>query len=118
MTDIWRSFVAQRIAWENNWSLLFVSPTVWQERNVHRMMRDFEEEIAGYLHNRAICESLEALNLQAGSDQLGNNLLMCYENLVRHKYVGEQELSLVEAWLADLQSLDLAHDTAAKAARA
>ena len=28
MTDIWRSFVAQRIAWENGWRLLFHEPTI------------------------------------------------------------------------------------------
>ena len=41
MTDIWRSFVAQRIAWENGWRLLFHGPTMEQERNVHDLMKDF-----------------------------------------------------------------------------
>ena len=36
MTDIWRSFVAQRIAWENGWQLLFHGPTMEQERNEPR----------------------------------------------------------------------------------
>jgi hypothetical protein len=30
MTDIWRSFVAQRIAWENGWAVLFKSPDVYR----------------------------------------------------------------------------------------
>ena len=47
MTDIWRSFVAQRIAWTNNWSVLFDEPTVWQERNEHDLMRDFRDEVPG-----------------------------------------------------------------------
>ena len=54
MTDIWRSFVAQRIAWENGWSILFHNATVFQERNEHSLIRDFEEEIPGYLNNRAM----------------------------------------------------------------
>lgn len=105
MTDIWRSFVAQRIAWENGWSLLFESPTVWQERNDHRLMRDFEEEVPGYLQNRIICDRLGALSLSAGQERLGDNLLICYEELVRHKIIGEAEIPLVQAWLADLADL-------------
>ena len=35
MTDIWRSFIAQRIAWANGWSILFHEPTVFQIRNSH-----------------------------------------------------------------------------------
>ena len=61
MTDIWRSFVAQRIAWANNWSILFHEPTVWQERNDHSLMRDFKDEVPGYLHNRRIGEVLDRL---------------------------------------------------------
>ena len=44
MTDIWRSFVAQRIAWANGWAILFHEPTVWQDRNEHNLMRDFRDE--------------------------------------------------------------------------
>ncbi|MEP6955655.1 MAG: STELLO glycosyltransferase family protein, partial [Chthoniobacterales bacterium] len=62
MTDIWRSFVAQRIAWENGWSVLFHEATVRQDRNAHDLMRDFQDEVSGYLHNRAIVEALSHLS--------------------------------------------------------
>ena len=48
MTDIWRSFVAQRILQENDWAVLFHAPTVSQERNEHDLMRDFADEVPGY----------------------------------------------------------------------
>jgi len=32
---------------------------VTQERNAHDLLRDFADEIPGYLHNRAICEALD-----------------------------------------------------------
>jgi hypothetical protein len=38
MTDIWRSLVAQRIAWENGWNVLFHEPTVRQQRNEHDLL--------------------------------------------------------------------------------
>jgi hypothetical protein len=101
MTDIRRSFIAQRIAWENGWHVLFESPTVWQERNDHNLMRDFKDEVPGYLHNRAICERLERLRLKAGIDNLADNLRICYDELIRNDWVGGGEADLLEAWLAD-----------------
>lgn len=102
MTDIWRSFVAQRIAWEQGWEVLFHEPTVWQERNEHNLMRDFRDEVPGYLHNASICEALASLRLAPGVERLGENLLICYERLVEMSLVGREELPLLAAWLEDL----------------
>lgn len=102
MTDIWRSFVAQRIAWANGWSILFHEPTVWQERNEHNLMRDFEDEVPGYLHNATIGRELDALPIQAGVENIPANLRLCYQRLCELKLIGEKELPLLEAWLADL----------------
>jgi hypothetical protein len=102
MTDIWRSFVAQRIAWENGWSILFHEPTVWQVRNDHNLLRDFRDEVPGYLHNQTICDVLAGLTLNPGVEHCGGNLLRCYEALVRREFLEAKEMALVEAWLADL----------------
>jgi hypothetical protein len=105
MTDIWRSFVAQRIAWENGWSLLFESATVIQDRNDHSLMRDFQDEIPGYLNNRAMAEELDKLDLRPGLEHIADNLLVCYEMLIRREWVGAQELPLLNGWIADLKQL-------------
>ncbi len=42
MTDIWRSFVAQRIALTNGWSVLFQEPNGCKKRNPHAPMPHFE----------------------------------------------------------------------------
>jgi hypothetical protein len=102
MTDIWRSMVAQIISYVNGWAIYYHAPTVDQERNEHALMRDFEDEIPGYLNNRAIMAALAALPLTAGVEHLADNLRKCYEALVRNKWVGALELQLLEAWLADL----------------
>ena len=70
MTDIWRSFVAQRIAWENGWAILFHDATVWQERNEHDLLADFRDEVPGYLMNGMIVERLSGLRLRVGVDAL------------------------------------------------
>lgn len=105
MTDIWRSFVAQRIAWENDWSLLFHDATVWQERNEHDLMRDFNDEIPGYVHNRRIVEELGKLALKKGRDALADNVRLCYELLCGNSWIDKAEMALLEAWLNDLQTL-------------
>jgi len=105
MSDIWRSFIAQRIAWLNGWGILFGEPTVRQERNVHNLLRDLEDEIPGYLHNRRICEALEALVLEAGIGKIGGNLKVCYEKLVGMSLIGREELRLLDAWLEDIEQL-------------
>lgn len=107
MTDIWRSFIAQRIAWANDWAVLFHEPTVWQERNQHNLMHDFRDEIPGYLYNHLICEALESLNLISGVDKLSDNLRICYEKLVSMSLIEAQELKLLDAWLNDLSQVRL-----------
>jgi STELLO glycosyltransferases len=105
MTDIWRSFVAQRVAWEQGWGVLFHGPTVWQERNEHSLMRDFRDEVPGYLNNAAIREALDALRLKAGAGHVNENVRACYAKLVEMKLVGEAELELLDAWLEDLEAV-------------
>jgi hypothetical protein len=105
MTDIWRSFVAQRIAWENGWSVLYKSPDVLQERNEHSLMRDFADEVSGYLNNRTIATQLAALKLQAGPENIGENLIRCYAEMARLDLIPEKEMPLVKAWVHDLPAL-------------
>ncbi len=103
MTDIWRSFVAQRIAWTCGWDILFHGPTVYQERNEHNLMKDFGDEVPGYLHNARIAENLGKLKLPEGTQHIGENLLTCYRELIRMGLVGEEEMKLVEIWKTNFE---------------
>lgn len=105
MTDIWRSFVAQRLAWECGWNLLFHGPTVRQDRNEHDLMRDFAEEVPGYLHNERIRRTLEDLALASGPAALPDNLERAYEALIALEVVGAEERGLVAAWRHDLDAV-------------
>jgi len=105
MTDIWRSFVAQRILFENNWYLLFHASTVIQERNEHDLMRDFADEIPGYLNNGKIREALESLSLKKGIEHIPENMRLCYDRLVVMGLIGDREPELLNAWLEDIARL-------------
>lgn len=105
MTDIWRSFVAQRIAYLNGWGLLFHASTVFQERNAHDLLRDFEEEVPGYLHNQRIRTALDGLDLPSGQDRVPDAMRLSYARLIEMGLVGEGEAALLDAWLEDLAAL-------------
>ncbi|MBX2979233.1 MAG: DUF288 domain-containing protein [Flavobacteriales bacterium] len=102
MTDIWRGFIAQRIAHVNGWSVLFHHATVVQERNEHDLMKDFGQEVVGYMNNSAIRVALEEVVLTPGAEFMGANMKRCYERLVQMGLLEERELVLLDAWLNDL----------------
>lgn len=102
MTDIWRSFVAQRIAWTCGWEILFHSATVFQERNEHNLMKDFLEEIPGYLNNRKIAEHLENLDLKEGVENIPENMWKSYQELISMGLVGKEEIELLDYWLSEM----------------
>lgn len=105
MTDIWRSFVAQRCLWALGSGLIFHPPEVYQDRNVHNLMKDFEDEIPGYLGNNSIVDLLDKISLEPGARSIKSNLTKCYEMLCRAKYVGAEELKLVDAWCRDVSEI-------------
>jgi len=105
MTDIWRSYVAQRIAWECGWSVLYHESTVWQERNDHNLMKDFEDEISGYTNNLNICKELQNLELKKGKEYIFDNLITCYQKLIDINVIGKEEMRLLKDWVGDLKTM-------------
>ncbi|MBI4707204.1 MAG: DUF288 domain-containing protein [Candidatus Omnitrophica bacterium] len=100
MTDIWRSFIAQAVMWSMDWLLSFHSSTVYQERNIHNLLKDFDQEIPGYLKNQLIIDILNTVHF---SGSVGNRLYQAYESLSKERIVERKELKLVEGWLKDLK---------------
>jgi hypothetical protein len=54
MDDIWGSFYAQA----KGHRVVYNHPTVFQERNVHNHLIDFDKEILGYKSNSKLMEEL------------------------------------------------------------
>lgn len=106
MTDIWRSFVAQRILHAKNQGVLFHPHTVWQERNDHDLNIDFRDELSGYNHNREIREEL--LSIPFTSEQSTAVMLeTCYGRMIARGWVGKEEEGILAAWLTDLADLGI-----------
>ncbi|MGJ5813200.1 STELLO glycosyltransferase family protein [Paludibaculum fermentans] len=102
MTDIWRSFVAQVCLYASGGRLAFRGANMFQRRNDHSLIRDFADEVSGYLNNMAIMEKLSRLQL-AGFDP-AHQLYACYEEMTTAGYLRPEELQLARFWLDDLHS--------------
>ena len=105
MTDIWRSLIAQRIGWENGWSVLFHEATVYQERNEHNLMKDFADEVPGYLHTDTIQQILAATPVKKGVEHIPDAMCLCYKNLVDAKIFDAREIPVLESWLTDIKNI-------------
>lgn len=106
MTDIWRSFVAQRCLWEIGEGVTFHSPSeVFQDRNEHDLMKDFQDEIPGYLHNDKIVEILSSLKLKEGQQYMCDNLFTCYAALINNNILPKEEILSVRAWIKDYENV-------------
>ncbi|MBL8215906.1 MAG: DUF288 domain-containing protein [Bryobacterales bacterium] len=105
MTDIWRSFIAQICLHARDLHIAFREPTVFQDRNQHSLLRDFADEIPGYLNNARILDILSALPLSPDPGRTGENLWRCYDALVRADIVPAREMEMVDLWLQALDSM-------------
>jgi hypothetical protein len=98
-TDILRGLVAQPILWAAGLRLCFTSPTVFQDRNAHNYLKDFESEVPMYLTGRLALET--AMKAVEVSRSVPQNLHAVYEALESIGVVTASELTLLEAWLED-----------------
>jgi hypothetical protein len=98
MTDIWRSLVAQRVLWAGDARVCFHAPTMEQVRNKHDLMRDFQEEMDGYLRNREIAARLDSLPLE-GIRGPAARAAACWDALGHSGVLPKSEKPILHAWL-------------------
>jgi hypothetical protein len=107
MTDIWRSFVAQAALTLKGYHWSFHAPTVEQLRNDHDLMRDFEDEVPGYLKNESIGVILTEAKRHIGHDEtLAKTAFSLWKALADADIVSVgREMPLVEKWFSELAAI-------------
>lgn len=107
MTDIWRSFVAQQALWVFDHRVAFLSSTAKQIRNQHDLMRDFGDEIPGYINNKRIVRLLSG-RAETLSPTMGMaNVARClWEALHGDGIIPDVEMTILDGWLSALASTD------------
>lgn len=104
-TDIWRSLIAINILKKNGKKILFHGTTMYQERNLHNLNNDFEQEIPMYLLNKKIYETLKIINFKTGRHNYTYNLILSYETLIKKGFIEKKEIKFLKAWISDCKSL-------------
>lgn len=105
MTDIWRSFVAQAALWKHGYRLSFHGATMRQLRNDHDLMRDFADEIPGYLENERIAAALLRASAESTGGDLPDTARRLWQSLIDLDVVPKKELEVVELWLDCVRSV-------------
>ena len=104
-TDILRGLVAQPILWKHGYKLGFGKATVFQERNPHDYLKDFESEIPVYINSEKVVDIVNESLANADADKPSESLLIAYEALQKSEIVNEEEVKLVRAWIEDLDQI-------------
>jgi hypothetical protein len=97
ITDILRGYIALSCLWKNEMTLGFASPIVFQVRNFHNLLNDFEQEIDLYLHGESWCKGLlgisgggmaksfsEALQMLIGNSVLPSQNIAAYTEFLKY----------------------------------
>ena len=74
---------------------------MYQKRNYHNLLDDFEQEIKLYLHDKTIFKLLDQLKLKVGEKFHLRNLKSCYSTLITHKFFHKSEMKYLNAWMYD-----------------
>lgn len=104
MTDIYRSYVAQRILHQMGRGIVFHNATVHQDRNEHSIIGDFRDEADNYKDDGQLMASLNQIDLSGLS--VPEMIRSSYQTLQDEGYVEESELPILDAWLADIQAIE------------
>lgn len=104
-TDIWRSIIALQILKKNRLEILFFGTTMYQNRNLHNLMNDFNLEIPMYLNSKNVFNFIEKLNLKKGVSHFETNMIKIYRSLIKEKIFENSEIDYLKAWLKDCHKL-------------
>jgi hypothetical protein len=105
MTDIWRSYIAQRLMKDFSARLIYTKAKVKQIRNEHDLMSDFKQEVEGYLRVKEFVGLLDNFKTKKGSDNLSINLKKLYRVLIKNHFFKEEEMIYLDAWLYDVRNI-------------
>ena len=106
-TDIWRGIIALNIILNDNLGVLIFGTTMKQNRNIHDLKNDLNEEIPLFKDVQNAFLILKKLKLKKGSENYSKNLLKSYKALIENKIFDKQELKYLTAWIKDINAFKL-----------
>lgn len=101
VSDIWRSYFAQRLFKELGLHVIYTKSLVTQIRNSHDYQADMEAERPLYSQTETLLTFLDGWDFQ--SSFLEEKVEMLWIALYEHGYIEESDVLLMQGWLHALQ---------------
>lgn len=102
VSDIWRSYITDRLLWLIGYHVAFTPSFVQQLRNPHSYMTDFQDEHGLYDKSDALLQLLG--NWKPVVDTLPKAYLNLIKLLAEKGFLGEKDVEMAKAWVADLET--------------
>ena len=103
LTDIWRSYWAQRLMWLLNSTLSFHGPNAYQLRNSHSYMDDYKQEKDMYLQAQDLIRFL--YEWKCKFKRFYSCVLDLSKQMALKKFWALEEFNSIQDWLDDLTSI-------------
>ncbi len=105
-SDILRSFIALRILQNCGMSLGYFSPSNFQIRNKHNLIKDFEDENILYLDTKKIVNSIYKTKIPKDKKFMLKALYIIYKKLIQIHVFPKKEMLLLKKWINDVMKMD------------
>lgn len=105
VTDIWRSYFAQRMLWEVGRTVGFLPPLVRSVRNAHDNMADFRDEQMLYDKSLALVHFLMGWSRPSESKDAGEAAVALAKDMKEAGFWGDGDVGSIEAFVADLRTI-------------
>ena len=105
VSDIWRGYAAQRLLWDQGLGVVYASPVVVQNRNAHNYLADFQGEQDLYHRSGVLLRFLDTWTCGGG---MPSCLQRLWIGLYERGYLELEDVSLVQAWIAEVGQLGYA----------
>ena len=96
VSDIWRSYISQRIFWDFNLTIAFTPPIVDQMRNLHNALADMQAEQDLYYKTPEMIRHLQKWTSSAIT--LPQRLEELVVSLYEHGFIEENDVKLYQEW--------------------
>jgi hypothetical protein len=103
LTDIWRSYWAQRLMWLLNGTVTFNGPNAYQLRNSHSYLNDYYEEKEMYLKTENLIKFL--FEWQCNKEKFYDCVLNLSKEMAKRDFWSYDEVVSIKYWLQDLDHI-------------
>ena len=105
VSDIWRSYIGQKLLWNIGHQVMYTPPIVDQFRNSHNYLADFNAEIPLYEKSGKLTEFLLHWKHEDPEAPIASQLEQLYIDLYKRGYLEIEDVELIQYWILSLMEI-------------